>query len=85
MRARTPSPPPSLYPLQSDVFRLILAYAPLLTPITTCLPATLVCQLFAPADVPTSWLFLAFWGVPPLLVSLYALNVQEGEARRKKQ
>ena len=49
----------------------MLAYTPLLTPITTCLPATLVCQLFAPADAPTSMLFLCFWAVPPLLVFSY--------------
>ncbi len=56
---------------QADVLRLLLQYAPLLTPLATCLPATLICQLFAPRDLVSSYLFLAFWVCPPLVVAGY--------------
>jgi hypothetical protein len=55
---------------KSHVLRLLLNYSPLLTPIATCLPATLVAQVFAPNDVITSYLFIAYWIAPPLLVTL---------------
>jgi hypothetical protein len=60
----------------AGVLRLLLKYAPLLTPVSTVLPATLVCQLFAPNDMVSSFLFLAFWCVPPLIMFVYRAFVE---------
>jgi hypothetical protein len=55
---------------KANVLKLLLSYAPLLTPIATCLPATLISQIFAPGDLVTSQLFMAYWIVPPALVTI---------------
>jgi hypothetical protein len=58
---------------RTEVLRLLLVYSTVFTPISTCLPATLICQLLCPDDMFTSVLFLLFWIIPPCVVFVYRM------------
>jgi hypothetical protein len=58
---------------KTEVLRLLLVYSTLFAPISTCLPATLICQLLAPDDKYTAILFMLFWLVPPGCVFVYRM------------
>jgi hypothetical protein len=60
---------------RSEVLRMLLVYSTVFTPISTCLPATLICQMIAPDDILTSYLWLLFWLVPPANVFLWRMTM----------